>query len=731
MQGEGRGLPRGKMSPSTRADLPLELAIGTLRVADGVRFEDAAPQAVALTPPPRVARGREGEHLFILLDLTGQASPAVYGELCELVAQSYWSRSGTVTASLRQAAAAANRHLFRANLRAEPSHRCYAGLTCAVLSEGDVFILQAGPSRALVLHEGFIKRFSRAEELPPIGIGPVADVHLSHTVVAVGDALMLVSPALIPQDGDEAISRALQRPKVGDVLEDLWQLGPAVDFTALVVRWAPPSEAQVAPSAPQLPRPITPEVPAPVPEAPAPALEPPPRPKPASPPGPSLGERVQRAAHGIGRGVVAAGVWFAGAAKTLFLRMLPGPERDARRRAGTARPVPRENRAVTMAIAIGIPLVLAVLVALAYREFGADARFDAFMKRALAEVASAQAAGGVTEEARDHWSEVLDYAAVAAELQPDDPSIAALESQAQNALDQLDGVIRLNPTLLYDFGPGTVPRQLIVHERMVFVLDPGGGWVAQLALTPASDGLDDDETAAVLVHTGKQIGGAEVGDLIDLVWVGREGGRQTSSMVVLEEDGALVSYDPIWEGEEGSPQFVRSLLGTPPTGSPKNVGSFEGRFYILDSEANQIWRYQPREDLYPDPPSRYFVTSPPIPLASALDMAIDGHIYILYREGELLKFLRGERQEDFDVRGVPGDIIQAVALAVDPSGGNGAVYVADRGNGRVVVLRADGAFQAQFCAEDAFDALEAVAIDEEARRLYVVAEGKLYMAAIP
>ena len=723
MSDKGRDHLNSQMNPPNRASPLAEPVIGALRVNDGVCSEDAAPQAMVLTPPLGATRHREGVRLFILLDLVSHASPHVYRELSSLVAQTYWSTSGSITASLRRAGAAANRHLFQANLRAEPSDRCYAGVTCIALSGDDLFILQAGPARAHVLHGGTTESFPRGEILPPLGIGPVADVRLSHAAAAAGDTLALVSPTLAREGSDEAVARVLRRAKVEDVMAGLREVAPATDFAALVVRWVGSAEAPAVPDALQLPG-------VPAPEAPVSVHKPPPRPRPARKPGPSLGERMQGTMRVIGRGVAAAGVWGAGTAKTLVRRMLPGPEREARRRARIARPVPKENHAVMMAIAIGIPVALATLVGLVYGEFGSRARFDTLMQQAKAEVAMAQAAGYTSEAARGHWEAMLTPVAAAADLRPDDPSITDLESQAQTALDQLDGVARLNPTLLENLGAGTMPRQLIVHGQRIFVLDPAGGWVARLTLSPAGDLLADDETASVLVRTGQRIEGAEVGNLTDLIWVGREGGRQTDGVVILEEGGALVSHDPAWGGEEGAPQLIRSLLGTPPTGSSRSVSSFEGRLYILDPQANQIWRYEPQGDLYPNRPGHYFVTSPLVSLASVLDMAIDGYVYVLYPEGEILKFLRGEPQ-GFDVSGVPGDMSQAVALAVDPIGSSGSVYVADRGNGRVVVVGPDGAFQAQFYAEGLFDGLEAIAVDEAAGRLYVMSEGKLYMAAMP
>jgi len=731
---------------------PAKPIVGTLRIADGRRLEDAAPCAAALSPPPRAARGREEDRLFILLDLTGPASPHLYRELREVVAQTYWSTTGSITAALRQAAAAANRHLFNTNLHSAPSERYDGGITCAVLHDDDLFILLAGPGRACFSHEERLECFSRGEELSPLGMGRLADVRLHHAFVTPGDTLLLASPALIGDAGEEAIARVLPRAQVQEVLEGMEQVGARTDFTALVVRWVQPGEAPAPRETPRLlPRPSRREPPRlkPREEAPAPreAPRPLPRPrrkpsrlKPARKPGASLGERMGRAggrmkggARSAVRGIAAVGVGLVGGARTLFQRMLPGPERAARRRARLRRPrpprpVPKENRAVMIAIAVGIPIVLAIIVAVAYRSFGADARFQDFINQAEEKVALAQAAGGISEGARPHWEAALEHATAATAVQPDDPVATALQAQAQAALDLLDGIVRLQPVQLWDFGLGTVPRQLVVHGQGIFVLDPAGGWVAQLTLNPTGNGVVEQEDTPTLVQTGQHVGEGEVGSLIDFAWVGPGGERQTSGLLILEEGGVLVSYDPAWVDEGGAPRFTRSLLGTPPTGTPKAVGSFGGRFYILD--ADQIWRYEPRGYVYPEQPDRYFVVPPPRPLEDVLDMAIDGNVYILYRDGTIIKCLRGEPQP-FDVRGLPGDISQAVALAVDPDGSSGAVYVADRDNRRVVVLGPDGAFQAQLRADEAFDALEALAVDEAARQLYAISGGRLYVASLP
>jgi hypothetical protein len=143
----------------------------------------------------------------------------------------------------------------------------------------------------------------------------------------------------------------------------------------------------------------------------------------------------------------------------------------------------------------------------------------------------------------------------------------------------------------------------------------------------------------------------------------------------------------------------------------------------------QIWRYRPQGNLYPNQPERYFPNSPPESLEQAVDMAIDGHIYILYQDGSVKKFLGGEIQP-FEIRGVPGGLGDIAGFAVDPEG-DGTVYIADRSNDRIVVLSPEGRFQSQFRADPSLTSLETLAVSQSDRRLYILAGGRVYSAALP
>ncbi len=735
------------MSAST-GPLP-EPIFGTLRFTGGRQVKDAAPWAMLLTPPPQAASVRKEEQLALLLDLSGPSASRLQRELREIFTRTYWLATGSITAALRQAVFAANQHLLQSNLQSVPSGRHEGGLACAVLRGEDAFILRAGRSCVLFYHyeHGYLRDFSSSEELPALGSASPLEVRLHHTFVAPGDKMLMASSSLIEGTDSASLSRVLAMPDKEDVLAGLERIAGTDNFSALLLHWPLYEEM---PAAQELPsslekqerptllsrlrqpagtvREIATDTDEPAPLIPEPlAIEHEARIEPR--------ERIKETLQVAGEGIVAAGSVLARGARTMLRNILPAPRSTARPRArpavtpAPARQAPVENRTAMMLTAIIIPVVLAIIVLVAYLSFGETARLQSLIHQAEQEIALANAAGSSTEGARPHWEAALYYAGEALKLRPDQPVATALKKQAQNALDLLDNIVRLSPVLLKDFGPGGGPHRIAVHGQSIFVMNPADGWVSRLTLTSNGDSVLEQDSIPVLVRTGQSVGEGKVGKLVDLVWVDLAGGRQSSGLVVLEAEGALVCYDPAWEDASGKLPLKRTFLGTPPA-SPLLIDTYEGRLYILDTAANQIRRYEPAGDTYPDQPEHYFVNPPPRSLAEARDMAIDGFVYILYNDGEIRKFLRGEPQP-FEVRGVPGGLNQPVALAVDPHGSSGVIYVADRGNRRVVALGPDGTFWTQFYAGEAFDALETLAVDESARLLYAVSNGRLYAARLP
>ena len=118
-------------------------------------------------------------------------------------------------------------------------------------------------------------------------------------------------------------------------------------------------------------------------------------------------------------------------------------------------------------------------------------------------------------------------------------------------------------------------------------------------------------------------------------------------------------------------------------------------------------------------------------LGKAVDMVIDGAVYVLLEDGRIYKFFGGEAQP-FQPSGLPQSLSNPVALAVEGDAAGGALYVADADAGSIVALDKNGQFIHQIKAEgDAWAGLEALALEENSRTLYVLATGRLYALPLP
>lgn len=763
--------------PKDGGDTRIMPAVAALRVVNGNAAGNAAPYAQILTPVARSARSQRDESLFFLFSPVRGEVPHICRQLRDIAGDTYWSTPGSVTAALRRSLSVANRHLFEYNLNADRPERCYGGLACAVLRDTDLFLLLAGPVWACIFRRHQLQCFPRGEKLAPVGIGPTPDVRLRHALAAPGDTVLLAPHALLRDVSEEGLRRALSLKDVESVSGALTQIG-GDDFSALVARWKPAPGRQSSPTetvALDRRSEGPPSVPGDPPTGhpggahPEPDAEPWKDEQEVAEPETRMQQqlRAQRRQafvedtrraltgqlqrgwhhlgsglsyvwHGVaaaGAGMLALGKWLIGAAGATIRRTLPGSTRSSAHQK-QLHPPPPENRTLTMVLAITIPVLILATVLVAYRSFAAESRFQGIINRAKQQIALAQAATADSEETRSHWELAHRYTEQATGLQPEDPAAQSLQDQVQQALDRLDGIQRLTLTSLVDFGSRNPARHLVLADQTVFVLDASEGWVAAVPLYRETGETQDQSSVEqdwpVLVHTGQRVGGDDVGQLIDCTWVTGEGGRQSSALLVLESNGRLVSYDPAWRTESGAPQLTHLELNSPPPGQPVAVGSYSGQFYILDATAEgagQIWRYRPEGNVYPNQPERYFPTQPVRALDTAIDMTIDGHIYILYGDATVGKFLGGETQ-GFEIRGVPGDLEDTTGLAVDPDG-DGTVYVADRGNARIVALDPEGNFQAQFRVEGALGDLEALAVDQAEARFYVLDGGQLYAASMP
>ena len=719
--------------------------IGWIRLADRQRQTGAHPGSAWLTPPLRPAPGRESERFAMVLDLAGPAPSRLYREIRDAAAQAFWSTPGSPIAALRRAVIAAHRALVRFNRQVPPESRCVGNLACAALRADEVFLAHAGVAWSRAVSTDGDEQYPDRPP-PPLGSRPYAEMAIAYIPVRPGLTLLLATQNLLNLVTPDALDQVLRR-EGEDILDGLEQLAGDEPLTAIVLHWPteepallppPPSPRRraVTPapekmSAPPLRVPEEERVPEPVfpPEEPAfwerageeigtEILEPEAWPRETEIPSPvpqaesrpgrkvlgglaAISRGLVRGASAVGRGLGAAASTAYRGTRTLFRRALPGAERRRAVSVRTPRPVPQENprRMAALAIVILILVILATLIA--WFRYGPDLRRGQALSQAQEHMLAAQQAPN-PELARPHWEAILTLTA-----DYDDPEARALRTMAQDALDQMDGVIRVAPTPLADVGNRVSRNRLVAWEQSVAVLE------------------DQGQVRRVLMGGGSEVlslPGSPV--LIDIARSQPGPGQPSSALLILGEGGLLWAYDSRWS--EARPM---ALSAVPGGHDPVAMATYGGRLYLLDPAGGQIWRYLPENGEFGKEPEPYFLETPS--LSGARDMALNYSIYVLFEDGEVARYEEG-RAAPFAVSGIPAPEARFVALAVDPNLENGPVYLADEASDRIVVLRDTGVFCVQLRPPgDEFRGLQALTVSEAGDALFVLAGGRIYRVTIP
>ena len=375
------------------------------------------------------------------------------------------------------------------------------------------------------------------------------------------------------------------------------------------------------------------------------------------------------------------------------------------------------NTPLLAGIALGIPIVVSLLVATVYIQGSSKAELE--MRLVSAQNAITLATQRTGAEARTQWQIVIDKSNEALQFDPGNATAKEQLAQAQLAIDRLDNVVRLKPVSLWDF-KSIGAHRLALQGFSLFVLDRGTNEIDRITLNAAGDALEGIGPEKVL-SASTVIDRRPTGNLVDMTWLSSSENRSTSSLIVALQ-GGLLEYNLAFGWKT-----LDFGANTVPDGT-RRLRSFNGNLYLLDPAASQVWRYSPKGDGYADKPEAYFEQPAPV-AAKAIDLVIDGSIYVVTGDGQIAKY-SGGKPEAFQVTGLPAPLGRVLAAAVDVSLTDSSLYLALPGG--LLQLRPDGKFVRQFrAAGTAFETIEDLLIDEQNGRVFVISRGVLYTAALP
>jgi hypothetical protein len=282
-------------------------------------------------------------------------------------------------------------------------------------------------------------------------------------------------------------------------------------------------------------------------------------------------------------------------------------------------------------------------------------------------------------------------------------------------------------------GAGSEPARLVIQGSRAYLLDQGLDRVVRYDIDEAS-GLVPETEGVLVAQRGQTLpDGQLVGELVDMTWAEAGGLRNSSNLLILDSNGNLLEADP------ATGLRPLAVAGREEWTSPPNaiISSYNGNFYLLDRGTGRILRYRPSEDGYSNPPEDYLEGDVTLDLSRAVDMAIDGNIWVLYRDGTVQTFLQG-LQQAFELQPPPnGPLTRPESIYVGSAAGTAqSFFISDSGDGRIVEYDKEGNYLRQYRPVDSVDVeklrkMSDLEVSEVDRVFYILGEDGLYRTDIP
>lgn len=731
-----------------------QIQVEHLYVVDGML--ERLPHNQTAIPVPQNGHDRQGA-LFVLAEVQGRLNNTdlIEKRLTILARDTYYNHAhASITAGLRRALDTANQWLFQHNATHPPEKQVIAGLVAVVLHNDDLFMAQAGPAAIFTSLDGFITRYPENSTWlqpmhnplvgpsPALGLAQTVDPYITHLQIQSGDIIVLVDGRLGKSLSPEKAEQVLSGDDIKQISHKLVKNTQLQHGSAMVLQPLAPQAEQVAPQPTPTRQTGKPKVAIPkgkfnfaIPSSThgtvnarahggATAAIPHPRAPfslPKLPPMPQMPE-INIPIAEIWRVVVdsvVSGITFLGnGLHTIFRLVLPSAAVDG----NTATVSRRPSRSALKKVAFILP-ILAIVVALAtyiYQGYHRTQQYTETLTQANQKFATALTSPADQQRVLLHEAELL--ANQAAAIKAEQPEVAELREKIVTQQDTINNVKYMYyvPTLK-EYDAAAQPRQVIREGMELFVLDAAGGKIYHHTLDAISDTLLP--TDSTIAQQGQSVDGIAFGNILGMVWVPAAGERPTAGLVIATDTG-LFEFDPARNTLESI-----SIFSVDQWQNPVAFDTYFGNLYVLDAAANQIFRYWSAADGYPNPPDKYFAEGIPVNLSGAVDMTIDGAIYVLYSNGHIAKFLSGEPQP-FEITGLDVPLKNPVAI-VSPAEDTPYLFVADAGNQRIVQLSKEGQFIAQFKPKTAngdivFDNLQDLFVSPDSAKAYIINGTKLY-----
>ncbi len=409
---------------------------------------------------------------------------------------------------------------------------------------------------------------------------------------------------------------------------------------------------------------------------------------------------------------------------------------------------PPRERFYAMLIAIFIPVLVAAVLISGLLQGNQRARISVIRSEINTALSAAQEAELTNpDEARRLYREVLTLSAEADQLVPNDTVVNNQRTSARDALDELDGVARLDGEVLYTYPEGTELTAIALgvdenDQHYIYTLDGANNIVYQ-HLTDAEYNLTEESPRAVLT-IGEGVGTHIVGSMLDIVWKNANDNTE-DAITVIDAKGSAISFYPTLQDKLAS-----ALPLSAEWGDPVALITYLGRLYVLDQGKQlgqgQMWRYHAKgNDFIINDDSRSLILPE---METAIDAAIsidDSSVLLLYENGRLHRYRDGRLLWDETVlvqQGLVNPLIAPNSVKIGGVGVRASIFVLDPASERIIEFSFAGVplQEVRVSVEDGCEAAPCgsaeyltnatdFAVVPNPMRLYIIAGNQLVVAS--
>jgi hypothetical protein len=185
----------------------------------------------------------------------------------------------------------------------------------------------------------------------------------------------------------------------------------------------------------------------------------------------------------------------------------------------------------------------------------------------------------------------------------------------------------------------------------------------------------------------------------------------------------LFNQNNILEINPKNDQISETDINIPDKANITAMANFNEKLYLLDSAESALYKFTKTA-------KGYAVFNDWLEektdLSQAVDISIDGNIYILYKNGHLEKWLKGKKNE-FSLKTAEPAITAAQQLIMPPE--SDFIYISEPEQSKIIVYKTNGEYVMQYRLENAKN-FEYFQVDEKKKIFYVLHNNSIYQSTL-